>query len=74
MPHSEHTQTRTYGGRGAITARNEKGLHFRDALARDIRDVKKISGAKYNSGIRGMISYYKEKHPGLIKKENSKTC
>lgn len=56
MTHAEHAQTRTYLGRGAATARAEAGMRFRDVLARDLRDVRRIVGPLYDDGIRALIS------------------
>ncbi len=68
MPETQHALTRTYGYRGAITARSEAGMAFRDVLARDIRDVRRISGTEYNQGLRNLIEYYRTNFPGLITK------
>lgn len=68
MPHSEHVLTRTYGYKGAVTAKQEAGLPFRKVLAKDIQDVRQISGSKYNEGIKDMLDYYKTSFPELMKK------
>lgn len=68
MMQSEHVQTRTYGGRGAVTRSQEQGLNFRDVLARDIRDVRSIVGPQYNRGIQEMIQHYRANFPDLIGK------
>ena len=60
--------TRTYGVRGRAIARAEAGLPFRQVLARDIRDVRRIAGARYNRGLRELIAYYREHFPNLINK------
>lgn len=57
LPQSEHYLTRTYGFKGAITKAQEAGLPFRDALARDISDIRKIAGSKYDEGIKDVINY-----------------
>ena len=67
MRNSEHSLTRTYKGRGAATARADAGLSFRDALARDIRDVRRIVGPTYDQGLRSLLSYYYENFPNLMK-------
>jgi hypothetical protein len=59
LPHEEHVLTRTYGARGRAIVRTEAGLPFRQVLARDIRDVRYIAGAKYNKGLRELIAYYR---------------
>ena len=69
MPYPEHARTRTFGRRGAITARQEAGSSFRQVLARDIRDVRSIVGAKYNHGLRDLITPYKTSHPNLMLKQ-----
>jgi hypothetical protein len=51
-----------------------KGPHFlsfgsrRDALAKEIKDVRRVAGSKYNKGIQEMLEYAKclGKH-GLLK-------
>ena len=48
LPHEEHVLTRTYGASGRRIAREEIGLSFREVLARDIRDIRRIGGVKYN--------------------------
>ena len=57
LPHEEHVLTRTYGVRGRAVARAEAGLPFRQVLARDRRDVRRIAGAQYNSGLRALMAY-----------------
>jgi hypothetical protein len=64
----EHIQTRTYGFRGAITARSDSGMPFRDVLARDIWDIKSINGSNYNTGLHALIEYYFREFPNLIQK------
>jgi len=66
--HEEHVLTRTYGVRGRAVARAEAGLPFRQVLARDMRDVRRIAGAKYNRGLRTLMAYYREHFPNLIHK------
>jgi hypothetical protein len=68
LPHEEHVVTRTYGVRGRAIARAEAGLPFRQVLARDIRDVRRIAGGKYNKGVRELITYYRENFPNLMQK------
>jgi hypothetical protein len=71
LPHEEHILTRTYGMRGRAIVRTEIGLPFRQVLARDIRDVRYIAGAKYNKGLRELIAYYRTSFPELIQKPPS---
>jgi hypothetical protein len=64
----EHKLTRTYGGKGVKTLINEATLSFRSTLARDIWDIKKLTGTKYNFGLNNLLKYYRKYFPGLIKK------
>jgi hypothetical protein len=66
MAAEEHAATRTYGALGRATARSEAGVAFRDVLARDIRDVRRIVGSKYDEGLRDLLRYYREHFPELI--------
>jgi hypothetical protein len=68
LPHEEHVLTRTYGVRGRAIARAEAGLPFRQVLARDIRDVRRLAGGKYNQGLRELIAYYRASFPDLMHK------
>jgi hypothetical protein len=68
MTAEEHAMTRTYGALGRATARAEAGLSFREVLARDIRDVRRIVGAKYDEGIRELLRYYRQHFPELLRK------
>lgn len=68
MLHTEHILTRTYGVKGAIIVAQEKGLSFRVILARDIRDVRRIVGSKYNQGLLNLIQYYRTNFPHLLSK------
>jgi hypothetical protein len=68
MYHSEHTQTRTFGWRGAQTAAQDAGRPFRDVLAADIRDVRSIVGSHYNKGLLALIDYYRTNFPHLMAK------
>lgn len=67
MTSGEHALTRTYGWRGARTALAEVGQRFRDVLARDIRDVRRLTGSKYNAGLLGLVRYYRDNFPGLFR-------
>ena len=69
MTHAEHALTRTYAGRGIATARAEAGMPFRNVLARDIRDVRKIVGTKYDAGLRDLLRYYRKNFPELMKRQ-----
>ncbi len=68
MAEAEHSLTRTFAGRGIATARAEANVLFRDALARDIRDVRQIVGPKYDAGLRQLLDYYYKNFPELIKR------
>ena len=68
ITHAEHVLTRTYGRAGAITAEAERGLSFRTVLARDIRDIRSISGSKYNQGLLDLTNYYRTNFPNLMTK------
>src|SRR5438477_9306030 len=57
LPHEEHVLMRTYGVRGRAVARAEAGWPFRQVLARDIWDVRRIAGMKYNKGLSDLIAY-----------------
>jgi RHS repeat-associated protein len=64
----KHELTRTYGWRGKITAEEEQNLSFRDTLARDIRDYRRIEGPAMDPSIRGLIRYYQVNFPALMAK------
>jgi RHS repeat-associated protein len=68
LPKSEHVLTRTYGISGAKTAITEAGMPFRNVLARDILDVKKLTGSTYNSGLQDLLLYYRTDFPQLLRK------
>jgi hypothetical protein len=68
MPHVEHLLTCTYGAWGAVTAAQDAGLPFRTVLARDIRDVRRIVGSRYNQGLLDLIQYYRTNFPQLLAK------
>lgn len=68
MTTGEHALTRTYKARGARTLKDEEDLPFRQTLERDIRDVRKIGGSDYNTGLRDVLNYYRKTHPELMKK------
>jgi len=69
LPEAEHALTRTFGGKGAATARAEAGLPFRKVLARDIRDIRQNFGGKYDKGLRDLLQYYKTNFPHLMQKK-----
>jgi hypothetical protein len=71
MTVAEHAQTRTYRGKGRVVARNEANIPFRVVLERDIRDVRKISGRRYNPGLLDVLNYYRTRFPQLMRKNKS---
>jgi hypothetical protein len=62
----DHAKTRNFGALGRATAKAEKNMLFRNVLARDIRDVRRIVGPKYDNGLRGLLQYYYDNFPDLI--------
>lgn len=68
MSTAEHRLTRTFMARGRATALAERGMPFRDVLARDIRDLRRIVGPRYDPGIRNLLRYYRASHPDLIRR------
>jgi RHS repeat-associated protein len=74
LPHNEHEMTRTYGGRGIGTRNADTGLSFRQVLAKDILDVRRIAQQEhgdpgyYNQGIKDLLAYYRTNFPHLMKK------
>jgi hypothetical protein len=66
LPHAEHALTRTYGSAGRATLRAEKGMSFRDVLARDLRDIRANFGSKYDQGMRDLLKYYRDNFPDLM--------
>ena len=48
--------------------REEIGRSFRDVLARDIQDIRRIAGVKYNQGLRLLLEYYRRYFPAVINK------
>lgn len=69
MTTAEHAQTRTFSFKGALTKTEDAAASFRDVLAKDIRDVRSIVGARYNEGLRAVIKYYEQHFPELMKKK-----
>ncbi|HRI68306.1 MAG TPA: hypothetical protein PK156_28950, partial [Polyangium sp.] len=68
LPDTLHAQTRTFRGRGAAVVREEAQLGFRDTLARDIRDVRRIAGPGFDAGVRQLLQYYYTNFPELMKR------
>jgi hypothetical protein len=67
LTRAEHMQTRTWGAKGGRSARADAGRSFRDVLASDIRDVRRIVGTKYDQGLRELLQYYRDEFPHLMK-------
>jgi hypothetical protein len=65
---AEHELTRTFGSLGRRTARLEDGLPFRTVLARDVRDIRRLFGNKYDAGLRELLGYYRQRFPVLMEK------
>jgi len=59
---------RTYGVKGAMTAAAHAGKPFRQVLAQDIVDIRRIVGTKYNEGLKDLIQYYETNFPNLMSK------
>lgn len=55
----DHEMTRTFRYRGAAAMKEDAGLSARDRMAKDIKDIRKKFGSKYNQGIRQMLEYAK---------------
>ncbi|EWH11475.1 RHS repeat-associated core domain [Cellulophaga geojensis KL-A] len=66
MPKAEHAQTRTYKSKGRKTAALDKNRAFKDVLADDLADLKRIGGSKYDDSIKKIIKAYED--TGLLKK------
>lgn len=62
----DHEQTRTFGAKGRFTKVQDAALSFREAVAKDIVDLRRKFGTKYDQGIRGLLEYYRRRHPNLI--------
>ena len=68
MTQADHELTRSFGSKGKQTAKEDAKAAFREVLAKDIRDVRKRFGSKYDKGIREMLDYYRQEHPAVMKK------
>ena len=66
---AEHKPTRTFAGKGRKTARDDTGKSFRDVLAADIADRRRIAGKKYDDAIGELIQYYRERFPEPMRKD-----
>ena len=63
MDKADHELTSSYGSSNAAKAYRSKiaGMSLRDAMAREIRDVRRIGGTKYNQATREMLDYAKQR-------------
>lgn len=68
VPHAEHLATRTWGPKGIQTLQQDVGLTFREVLYKDMRDVRKIVGPRYNEVIRDLLNYNRRNFPYLMQK------
>ncbi len=57
MSKVDHALTRTFAGKGRATMILDEGLNARQRLAKDIYDVKKQFGRKYNNGLIEVVKY-----------------
>jgi hypothetical protein len=57
MAHAEHVQTRTYGSKGISTVQPYAKLSFRHVLGKEVRNVRRITGSKYNEGLQELMDY-----------------
>ncbi|WP_335516665.1 hypothetical protein [Bacillus sp. JJ864] len=63
MTKADHKLTRTFGGKGKATMRIDKGLNARQRLARDVWDIKRKFGKKYNYGLKQAVRYGQKLYP-----------
>jgi hypothetical protein len=63
MTKKDHKLTRTFAGRGKATMKQDKGLNGRQRLAKDIWDMKKLFGRKYNKGLKQAVRYGQTIYP-----------
>jgi hypothetical protein len=61
MTHAEHLQTRTYGSKGIATVQPDAKLSFPHVLAKEVCDVRRITGSKYNEGLQKLMDYCLQK-------------
>ncbi|RSM57659.1 hypothetical protein DMH04_56630, partial [Kibdelosporangium aridum] len=67
MKAADHALTRTYKGRGRATAIADANLSFREVLAKDLWDMRRIGQIQYNDpsyfnkGIKGLLALYRKK-------------
>jgi hypothetical protein len=69
---AEHALTRNFRGRGIRTKRLDAGLTFRQVVALKLWNYRSIGQTLYgdpsyfNDSIKGVLSYYRANHPGLL--------
>ncbi|MFI6207113.1 LamG-like jellyroll fold domain-containing protein [Streptomyces sp. NPDC051041] len=74
MTHADHLLTRTYGPAGRVTARLDAGRPFRDVLASDLMDLRRIGqqvygdASHFNTQIAGIVQYYRTNYPHLLQR------
>jgi hypothetical protein len=51
-----------------VTKAADAGKTFREVLALDFRDIRKLFGGKYNQGLKDLLAYYKANFPALMAK------
>ncbi|WP_436897849.1 RHS repeat-associated core domain-containing protein [Acinetobacter gyllenbergii] len=69
ITNAEHVATRTYGRKGVKSGFEDSNLSFREVLYKDIKDLKSITGTKYNSGMKDLLDYYRQHYPNLMQKQ-----
>jgi RHS repeat-associated protein len=74
LPTKIHEQTRTFGNAGKATKAADAGKSFRQVLAADIRDVRRLARSEYgttryyNQGLGDLMTYYRTYYPNLLTK------
>jgi hypothetical protein len=63
MSIADHELTRTFRSAGARTMVEDAGLGARTRLLKDIQDIRKLFGTKYNEGLLQMLEYAKTLNP-----------
>ncbi|MEW6738202.1 MAG: hypothetical protein AB1489_43410, partial [Acidobacteriota bacterium] len=61
MTRADHSQTRTYKGRGREALKTDAHLTPRQRLAKDIRDLRTLFGSKYRKGSMEAIKYARQR-------------
>jgi len=65
MSKEDHAKTRTFAGKGKAAMREDaaQGLSDRQRMAKDVWDVKKNFGRKYNEGLKEAVRYGQQVYP-----------